>query len=253
MAATAQPQLLDVPFRLKRGGTRGDDSPELGLEMLTYAAGFLGGDLSLFAGKSMLDLGCGNKQAEAIVKYGVPFARYVGIDNALPLIEALAPQVDGRRMAFFHIDVFNQRYAPNGPPLARDTRLAVGDETFDILHAFSLFSHLTRPDAEAYFHILRRHAHAGSVLIFTGFIIPEMATWRDWDPDRPLLKVHYGPRFMDDMLMGAGWRVERVFTPDMALAGMVEGWDVRDVREVISDPGDQTVVICRPTAASGIP
>ena len=73
-----------------------------------------------------------------------------------------------------------------------------------------------------------------------------MATWRDWDPGRPLLKVHYGPQFMDGLLTGAGWRVERVFTPDMALSGMVEGWDVHDVREVIDDPGDQTIVVCGP-------
>ena len=246
MAETAPQRLLDVPSRLKRGGTRDDDSPELGLQMLTYAAAFLGGDLGLFAGKSMLDMGCGNKQAEAIVKYDVPLARYVGIDNALPLIQALAPQVDGRRMAFFHIDAFNQRYAPDGPPLTSGTRLPVDGEIFDIIHAFSLFSHLTRPDTEAYLHILRRHAAAGSRFIFTGFVIPEMATWRDWDPGRPLLKVHYGPQFMDGLLTGAGWRVERVFTPDMTLSGMVEGWDVHDVREVIEDPGDQTVVVCRP-------
>ncbi len=233
--------VLVVPDNLKRGGVSDASSAEVGLEGLELVAKVLGGDLSYYDGKSMLDVGCGNKQAEAIIKYELPFSRYVGLDNAKALIDALAPQTAGTCLEFHHVDVYNQRYSRNGARMTRDFPLPV-EGTFDIVHAFSLFSHLVAEDTDAYFHILRRHAHAGTVFFFTTFLA-DVPTWLDSEPDKPLLRVRYGPDYMDGLLRDAGWRVEHAFLREPALP---TPWPVRDLRDVTQPRGGQSFIVARP-------
>ena len=233
--------MLVVPDNLKRGGGKNASSPELGLEGLEIVARALGGDVSYFDGKSMLDVGCGNKLAEAIVKYDLPFERYVGVDNAKELMELLAPQAEGTCLEFHHVAVYNERYFKDGRRLTRDFALPV-QGLFDVIHAFSLFSHLDATDTDAYFHVLRRHAHADTEFIFTAFLA-DVPTWLDSEPENALLRVRYGPAYMDGLLETAGWRVDRAFLRDPELE---TPWEVRPMSDVTPPRGGQSFIIARP-------
>ena len=236
------PELL-VPDRLKRGGSRDDRSADLGLYALREAASLMGGDLSYFDGKTVLDVGCGHKQAEAIVKYAVPVKRYVGIDSYAPLMQVLARQAEESVCEFHHVDAFNQRYSPTGKPMDLNTVLPIAETGFDLIHAWSLFSHLKGPETEAYFTLLRRYTHARTTFFFTIFLSPGTQTWRDSVPDQPLLRVLYGPEYLDQMLRSAGWGVERVFVRDAIARNFPPGWEVKAFQTAVQDLGDLSVAL----------
>ena len=249
-AAAPPGRVLDIPDRLKRGGARDATSADVGLEALCEAAACLGGGLEIFDGKTMLDVGCGNKQAEAIVKYGVGLDRYVGLDVSERLIEALNAAAEGTVLAFHHLDVLNAMYSkPDRPPMSAGTVLPVGEETFDILHAWGLFAHVDANDLEAYFRVLRRHVKPDGRFVFTLYLTPEVETVRYTDPERPMFRVLFGPAFVDGLLKAAGWRVERVFTRDIDLRRDMPDWPVRDIREVSERAGGMACVVAVPAEA----
>ena len=204
------PTPLSVPNHLKRGGVKDETSAAAGLEGFDLIARALGVDRSWYAGKTLLDVGCGNRMAEAVIAYAIPLRRYVGIDNAKKLIDVMAPQVEGTNVELIHVPVYNQMYANEADRLARDYRLPV-EGAYDIIHAWSLFSHLNADDTDAYFHILRKHLAPGGVFTFTAFL-EDISGWRDSDPDRPLLRVRYGPLFLEKLLSEAGWAVSNVYS-----------------------------------------
>jgi len=233
---------LIVPDHLKRGGVR-ENSAESGLDAFRIIAEALDVDTSWLAGREMLDVGCGNRLAEAVIAYQLPLKRYVGLDNARKLIEALAPQVQGTNVELALIPVFNARYAQDaGERLSRDYALPVRG-AFDIIHAWSLFSHLTAEDTDAYFHILRRHARERAAFLFTAFLEAN-GGWRD-DSDPagpPLLRVRYDPSLLDRLLREAGWTVERVY----ARRAPPLPWPSAPLDELTGEPGGQSLLVCRP-------
>ncbi len=249
-AASPPGPVLEVPDRLKRGGTRDSTSADAGLEALCEAAACLGGGLELFAGRSMLDLGCGNKQAEAIVKYEVGLTRYLGLDVSAPLIDALQAAAAGTVLEFRHLDVLNAMYGqPDRPPLSAQTALPLGEETFDIVHAWGLFAHVDDRDLGACFRLLRPHVTPGGRFVFTLYLTPEVETVSFTDPERPLFRVLFGPGFVNRALTAAGWRVERVFTRDTDLRRDMPGWPVRDIREVSERAGGMACVVAVPAGS----
>ena len=191
-----QPSIkLTIPSEFKRGGTKGDDSPELGFKTLQMVAKILGGaDPYFFNSTRMLDVGCGNIQAEAILKYEIQMAEYVGVDVHKGLIETLAKQTKDTFLDFYHLDFYNAMYNPKGGlHLSKNVDLPFGGRTFDYIHAHSLFSHLDPTDTEAYFNILKNHADNETKLIFSAFINLDVDTYFDSEPGKPLLRARYNP------------------------------------------------------------
>lgn len=160
---------LDVPKHLQRGRHRSDD------DWLASALALLGllaetferPDLST---TTLLDVGCGTKLTKVILEQGVPIGRYVGVDTADDIIEFLAANVDDPRFSFHHLDAHNDLYNPHGRPLASYDRLPIGDDAFDIISLFSVFTHLAPHDYRAMLEVLRPHVAPDGGLLFSLFV-----------------------------------------------------------------------------------
>lgn len=102
--------------------------------------------------ESFFDFGCGcGRVARQLIQQRVPPKRYVGVDLHKGMVEwaqaNLAASTHG--FEFHHHDVYNVRFNPQGkePPVES---LPVGDSEFTMVHALSVFTHLTQMQTEFY-------------------------------------------------------------------------------------------------------
>jgi SAM-dependent methyltransferase len=160
---------LEVPRTLQRSAHDDDErwiqSARSLLDLVCRQCGLR--DLGV---SRVLDMGCGTKLTKALLDDERPIARYVGIDVEPTVIEFLLNNVDDERFSFHHIDVRNDMYNPSGLPLADRTELPVGDETFDIIWLFSVFTHLAPDDYVAMLRLLRRYVRDDGWLVFSLYI-----------------------------------------------------------------------------------
>jgi SAM-dependent methyltransferase len=160
---------LEVPAGLRRSAHRSDEAwIESARQLLDLVCRQCGID-DLSASR-VLDMGCGTKIAKALLDDRRPIARYVGIDVEPRVIEFLQANVHDERFAFHHIDVQNDLYNPDGLPLAERTELPLGDETFDIIWLFSVFTHLAPDDYVAMLRLLRRYVRDDGWLVFSLYV-----------------------------------------------------------------------------------
>jgi len=244
---------LDVPRALHRGRHRSDEdwfaSGVALLDLLSRSFGLP--DLS---SASLLDVGCGTKFTKVILEAGVPIRRYVGVDVSAEVIEFLAANVDDPRFAFCHLDAHNDLYNPTGQPLDSFKRLPVGDEQFDIISLFSVFTHLAPHDYRAMLELLRPHVAESGGLLFSLFVDQgidpaqreafnrelkrrreagdleviraieahaggefEVPDFVDRIPDRPLLEAVYSERYARELIEGTGWEVVALHPPQLPI------------------------------------
>jgi SAM-dependent methyltransferase len=135
---------------------------------IQYACDRLG--LTDLSNQDILDVGCGTKFTQAFVNHDIPVRRYVGIDVYRGMIEFLKTSVTDPRFEFHHIDVRNELYNPNAPPMTEDIDLGVGDQTFDIIWLFSVFTHLAPRDYTVMLKLLRRYVRHSGRLLYTLFV-----------------------------------------------------------------------------------
>jgi SAM-dependent methyltransferase len=160
---------LEVPRGLRRGGHRSEAAwIESAARLIDLVCRSFG--IDDLADVSVLDMGCGTKITKALIDGRRPIGRYVGIDVDPSLIAFLDEEVDDPRFEFHHIDVQNDRYNPNGVPLSERTSLPLGDERFDIIQLFSVFTHLGPEDFVAMLRLLRKYASDDGHLLFSLYI-----------------------------------------------------------------------------------
>ena len=239
---------LEVPLELRRGkrNTEGEWLPAA-LRLLELLATTIGqADLGA---TSVLDMGCGTKFTAAIVNHGVPIRRYVGIDTDAEVIEFLAQHVDDPRLDFHHLDVHNDLYNQTGQPLSSFDRLPVGDERFDVISLFSVFTHLAPHDYTAMLRLLRPHVEPDGRLLYSVFIDeggadpddpftaevqrrleagdPEVLAavaqqeaggrtvpdFVDRIPEQPLMEAVYSEPYARQLIEGTGWEVIALHRP----------------------------------------
>lgn len=182
----------------------------------------------LDAGSRVLDLGCGaGRLAIGIVAELGAIRSYCGIDVGAPVVawceRHLAPRAPC--LEFRRVDVRNERYNPTGSEMGQGYRLPVGDASVDIVHAYSLFSHMVAADVVAYVGEVRRVLAAGGRAVVTAFVeddVPAQTsnpagygprTWRG-----ALHCVLFERRFFDALLADAGLR-----TVDFRHGGETDG------------------------------
>jgi SAM-dependent methyltransferase len=206
---------LDVPGRFWRTAQADEtawlDSARHLLDLLARTAGRPDlGDVAL------LDVGCGTKFTKVLLEEDRPIRRYVGIDVDPALIEFLRGAVDDPRFAFHHLDAHNAMYNPGGTPLGDFTALPVGDERFDVLGLFSVFTHLAPHDYQPLLRLLRAAAEPGATLVYSIFIGPDDGPdFVDLEPDRPLQRAFYREDHARALVEGTGWRVEALHPPEL--------------------------------------
>lgn len=160
---------LDVPAPLRRGRPRTEEAwtasavGALGL----LAEAFGRDDLSE---TSLLDVGCGTKFTKVILEQSIPIRRYVGVDADKEVIAYLGAGVTDPRFSFHHFDAQNDRSNRDGRPLDSFTRLPIGDERFDIVSLFSVFTHLSPAGYGTMLRLLRPHVAPEGGLLFSLFI-----------------------------------------------------------------------------------
>jgi SAM-dependent methyltransferase len=161
--------VLEVPEGLRRTAHRSEaswlDSARELVELVCRECG-----LEDLADTSVLDIGCGTKIVKALLDDARPIGRYVGVDVDPKVIRFLEANVDDPRFAFHHIDVQNDLYNPDGLPLVEREALPLGDETFDVIWLFSVFTHLGPVDYAAMLRLLRRYIRDDGWLVFSLFI-----------------------------------------------------------------------------------
>jgi SAM-dependent methyltransferase len=240
---------LEVPKALHRGRHQTDAQWEASgtalLDLLARAFGRT--DLSSV---SLLDVGCGTKFTKVILETGLPIQRYVGVDISADVISFLTANVDDPRFAFHHLDAHNELYNPTGQPLESFDALPVGDERFDLISLFSVFTHLAPHDYRAMLELLRHHVADDGGLLFSLFVdegidpaqraafneelrrrreagdadviraIEERAAagtevpdFVDRVPERPLLEAVYSEAYARRLIEGTGWEVLGLHRP----------------------------------------
>lgn len=160
---------------------------------------------------ALLDLGCGVRFTQSLINRAIPFKSYTGIDVDRNLIQWLQEHVQSRdaRFKFILWDVFNALYnsAPTARPMSAFNRLPADGE-FDVITAFSVFTHLGPDDAEQMLRLVRRSIRADGYLFFSAFCHDSsVATFKDANPDVPLSEAYYGREFLEQLLCRTGWRL----------------------------------------------
>jgi len=168
--------------------------------------------------RSLLDLGCGpGAMAIALVPDLAPEARYVGIDVHAPSIawcrHAFARDA---RFRFEVVDVrsaYGQGTAPIG-----EYRLPAGDGETDLVIAKSLFTHLSREEAERYLSEIARVLSPGGRAMVTAFLFASAPVpafpYGDSDVrwkrrDRPAAAMAFARARFEAMIGAAGLAIER--------------------------------------------
>jgi SAM-dependent methyltransferase len=228
------PQKLDVPQHLQRSVRKDEAAAQRSaLALLTDLAARL--DRHDLADIEVLDVGCGVKFTQAILNNDLAIGRYVGIDVYEPLVTFLQGSVRDPRFEYHHLDFHNARYNPGGHKMTESSRLPLDERTFDVICAYSLFTHLEPSDFRTMLVLLRRHAAAATRLCYTAFlneltagghglmdtytgifgesVLEQAGGYRDFTPDDPLRQTLYTREYVYELTDGTGWFIEDIADP----------------------------------------
>jgi SAM-dependent methyltransferase len=236
---------LHIPDEFRRGATPESASDDVAVWLIEHMCSHL--DLDNLGDSEVLDMGCGIKFTHALINRSLPIKRYVGIDVYKEMIDFLRENVDDPRFEYFHIDVHNERYNPDGDALSNDTRLPIGESRFDIISLFSVFTHLAPPDYRTMLRILRRYVKPDGRLFYTLYIDEDtegghglmdvmrarirrdapverivealaagtgrIDTFSDLNPADPLKWAVYSERYARELIDGTGWEAVTLSPP----------------------------------------
>ncbi len=162
-----------------------------------------------YAGKRVLDYGCGVRIARALANLGVGIGQYVGVDIDDGMIGWLAANLTDARFRFAHLDAGNALYRSHGRPMTEIGALGL-DGGFDVACMFSVITHQAPDEAAQIFRLLRPLA---ARLYFTAHLDPDIEAYAEGEPDRPRLYSRYNPDLLATLLADAGWTLEGCFEP----------------------------------------
>lgn len=202
-----EPLVFPVPNRFRRGAFAGRKLVETGRQVLDIVAEAAG--LDDFSGLDILDFGSGYRMAQVLLEYDMDFGSYVGVDLDPEMIEWVSANCPDDRISFELVPFANEMYRPDGEPMTTESRLPVGDATFDTIWMFSVVTHLTPEDTRTILTILRRHLRPGGFLFFTCFSNPTLEEdFVDAVPENPLQMASYREGHLFDILDETGWAAE---------------------------------------------
>lgn len=161
----------------------------------------------------VLDVGCGpGRLAIGLLTELGGVGRYVGVDVQARHIDWCRKHLAMPGMAFVLNDAPNERYNPGGA----DGFTLPEDDAFDVIHAYSLFSHMRSSDVEAYLRVFRHHLADDGRVFLTAFVEPDVPheeenpigygaiTWT-----KPLHCMRYEEDYFVALISRAGLAVER--------------------------------------------
>jgi SAM-dependent methyltransferase len=130
-------------------------------------------------GSSVLDVGCGvGRIAVALIPLIGQDGRYEGFDVVPQAIRWCQTEITSRHpnVRFQVADVRNGRYNPRGRFAPEEYRFPFPDDSFEVVVATSLFTHLRPAETANYLRESRRVLRDGGKLYATWFLIDGAAT-----------------------------------------------------------------------------
>lgn len=194
----------------------------------------------------LLDMGCGVKFTQALLRYELPIRSYVGVDVFGDMIDFLREEVRDPRFEYHHLPVRNELYNPGAPPMTADADIGVGDRTFDLISLFSVFTHLDPTDFAIMLELMARYARPDARIAFTAFLdeltpgghgfldqwsrrlaertgtalpdpganaLREVVPYRDADPARPLMYALYSRDYTTELVDDSPWELVEIQDP----------------------------------------
>lgn len=163
-----------------------------------------------FAGRTVLDLGCGVRFARTIHNLNMPFGRYVGVDIHAESIAWMQANMRDERFQFAHLDVQNTLYNPHGTQQSDDALQRLGVPPCDAAMMFSVITHQGPDEAALSFRQIHRIVKPDGLLYFTAFISEESAAYFEAQPQTPGLMSTYHPAHLIELAAKNGWRVRAI-------------------------------------------
>lgn len=167
----------------------------------------------------VLDIGCGvGRLPIGLRAHFGTLAGYTGVDVDAGCIGWCRKNLGGTGATFVHVDLANERYNPSGAAIAGGFSLPLPDRSFDVVHLYSVFSHMVTGDARAYLREFRRLLAPDGRVFLTAFIedgVEDMAINPQGYGSFPgewegaLHCVRFDRAFFDGMVRDAGLSVER--------------------------------------------
>ena len=122
---------------------------------------------------SVLDVGCGvGRMAIPLAAY-LKFGNYEGFDVVRANVEWCKKKISPKHPNFHFqcVDIYNKEYNPRGMSNAIDFRFPFPDDTFDVVFATSVFTHMLPEEMEHYLSEIARVLHPGGRSLATFFLL----------------------------------------------------------------------------------
>lgn len=206
------------PKNLRPCGSNFQDD-EFYLESGKREAGRLAENLGLSTDNCLLDVGSGpGRLAIGILERVGEIRRYCGVDVNEDYARWGWKHITSRHpnFQFLHIDVENTRYNPDGVRTDTDFAFPFGDEEFDTICLYSVFTHMLTDGVRAYLKEFQRILRPDGNIYLTAFLeegVPEVEEnpvgylGREWKG--ALHCVRYDRDFFERLLNEAGFRLDR--------------------------------------------
>jgi SAM-dependent methyltransferase len=231
-----------VPMQFRRAALKDSlASIEAARDIFDDMADALG--ISDFRDIDMLDVGCGVRYTQAIITYDLPVKSYTGVDTYGEMIDYLRENVDDPRFTFLQYEANNELYATDQQVMTETSYLPVGDDTFDVICAQSLFTHFSPDEFQTMLKLMRRVIRPDGHLLFSTFLnepsasghgyvdhwlkrltpeqrkIAEAAQAENQEkfidavPGEPLLVALFRRDYAIEMVQSAGWEILDIRDP----------------------------------------
>lgn len=215
---------------------------ETGKMVLDYVCSKL--DIESFAGKSVLDIGCGFRMVRTILENDMEVGHYTGVELDSDLIKYLQNEINDPRFDFLYANQKNNYYNPQGgDDFASLNRSLTRD--YDIITMFSVITHQDPDEARKTFNLARNSINSNGRLVFTACIqgeghaafemeggdkgvlalFPEShlrdlkkhadsgAQYMEWNPEKPGQMSGYTIAYLKQILSDTGWDCLSVSPP----------------------------------------
>jgi SAM-dependent methyltransferase len=132
--------------------------------------------IGITASSRVLDIGCGVGRLPIGIRaeFG-SLQHYTGVDVDAGSIAWCQKHISGADVSFVHLDLANERYNPTGSSIDESFRLPLPNTSFDVIHLYSVFSHMETGDVVAYLREFARLLAPGGAVFLTAFVEEDVA------------------------------------------------------------------------------